>query len=313
MRSHLRTALLVTSMTAAATAQGLQYPSTRTVDQVDTYHGTKVPDPYRWLEDDTSAETAAWVEAQNKVTFSYLEKIPYRAQLLKRLNSLYDYAKYSTPSRKGEHYFFTRNSGLQNQSVLYIQRGLEGAPEVLIDPNTWSADGTVRLAGYEASKDGTLLAYAVSRSGSDWQELNVLDLTTRKPLADKVEWVKVSDIAWRDRGFYYSRYPTPAKGKERSSVNENHQVFYHRVGAPQAEDTLVFEDPKNPDHHVWQATLLKLNPFTHLAISYQEILFFPGPVGHLPLLLLLGAISIVFFLSGYFLFDRLRDTFAEEV
>ena len=130
--------------------------------------------------------------------------------------------------------------------MLYIQRGLEGTPEVLIDPNAWSADGTVRLAGYEASKDGTLLAYAVSRSGSDWQELNVLDLATRKPLADKVEWVKVSDIAWRDRGFYYSRYPTPAKGKELSSVNENHQVFYHRVGTPQAEDTLVFEDPKNP-------------------------------------------------------------------
>ena len=246
MRSHLRTAMLVTSMTAAATAQGLQYPTTRTVDHVDTYHGTRVPDPYRWLEDDTSAETAAWVEAQNKVTFAYLEKIPYRAPLLKRLNSLYDYAKYSTPSRKGEFYFFTKNSGLQNQSVLYIQRGLEGTPEVLIDPNAWSADGTVRLAGYEASKDGTLLAYAVSRSGSDWQELNVLDLATRKPLADKVEWVKVSDIAWRDRGFYYSRYPTPAKGKELSSVNENHQVFYHRVGTPQAEDTLVFEDPKNP-------------------------------------------------------------------
>jgi prolyl oligopeptidase len=150
------------------------------VDHVDTYHGTRVPDPYRWLEDDTSAETAAWVEAQNAVTFAYLEKIPYRAALLKRLNALYDYAKFSTPSRKGDYYFFTKNSGLQNQSVLYIQRGLDGAPEVLLDPNTWSDDGTVRLSGYAPSKDARLLAYMVSRSGSDWQEINILDLATRK-------------------------------------------------------------------------------------------------------------------------------------
>ena len=246
MTTHLRAVLLALALGAVASAQGLRYPVTRTVDHVDTYHGTKVPDPYRWLEDDTSAETAGWVEAQNTVTFAYLEKIPYRAALLKRLNALYDYAKYSTPSRKGDSYFFTKNSGLQNQSVLYIQRGLEGAPEVLIDPNTWSTDGTVRLMGYGASKDGLLLAYAVSRSGSDWQELNVLDLTTRKPLEDKVEWVKVSGIAWRGHGFYYSRYPVPAKGKELSSVNENHQVFYHRVGTPQSQDTLVFEDSKHP-------------------------------------------------------------------
>ncbi len=246
MTTHLRAVLLALALGAVVSAQGLRYPVTRTVDHVDTYHGTKVPDPYRWLEDDTSAETAGWVEAQNTVTFAYLEKVPYRAALLKRLNALYDYAKYSTPSRKGDSYFFTKNSGLQNQSVLYIQRGLEGAPEVLIDPNTWSTDGTVRLMGYGASKDGLLLAYAVSRSGSDWQELNVLDLTTRKPLEDKVEWVKVSGIAWRGHGFYYSRYPVPAKGKELSSVNENHQVFYHRVGTPQSQDTLVFEDSKHP-------------------------------------------------------------------
>ena len=152
MTTHLRAVLLALALGAVASAQGLQYPVTRTVDQVDTYHGTQVPDPYRWLEDDTSAETAGWVEAQNTVTFAYLEKIPYRAALLKRLNSLYDYAKYSTPSRKGDYYFFTKNSGFQNQSVLYIQRGLEGAPEVLIDPNTWSTDGTVRLMGYGARR-----------------------------------------------------------------------------------------------------------------------------------------------------------------
>jgi len=246
MMTKLRVGLAVVALTGVAAAQGLQYPVTRTVDHVDTYHVTKVPDPYRWLEDDTSAETAAWVEAQNKVTFAYLEKIPSRAPLLKRLNALYNYAKYSSPSRKGEYYFFSRNSGLQNQSVLYIQQGLAGTPDVLIDPNTWSADGTVRLSTFEPNKNGTLAVYGVSRSGSDWQEYNVLDLTTRKPLADKIEWVKVSSVAWRGNGFYYSRYPAPAKGKELSSVNENHQVFYHRIGTPQAQDELVFEDPRNP-------------------------------------------------------------------
>ncbi|HYB94801.1 MAG TPA: prolyl oligopeptidase family serine peptidase [Vicinamibacterales bacterium] len=238
--------LFVLALSASLSAQGLQYPDTRTVDHVDTYHGVKVADPYRWLEDDTSQQTAAWVEAQNKVTFAYLEKIPYRAQLNKRLQALYNYAKFSAPSRKGDFYFFTKNDGLQNQSVLYIQRGLNGTPEVLIDPNTWSEDGTVRLTGYAASKDGKLLAYGVSRSGSDWQEYRVLDLTTRKPLADKVEWVKVSSIAWRGNGFYYSRYPAPAKGKELSSINEDHMVYYHAIGTPQSADELVFRDEKNP-------------------------------------------------------------------
>jgi prolyl oligopeptidase len=240
------TLLGVLALSASLGAQGLQYPSTRTVDHVDTYHGTRVADPYRWLEDDTSAETAAWVEAQNKVTFAYLDKIPYRAQLTKRLNALYNYAKFSSPSRKGENYFFSKNDGLQNQSVLYIQKGLNGTPEVLIDPNTWSEDGTFRLMGYAASKDGKLLTYGVSRSGSDWQEYRVLDLTTRKLLADKIEWVKVSGIAWRGNGFYYSRYPAPSKGKELSSINEDHMVYYHRIGTPQSADELVFRDQKNP-------------------------------------------------------------------
>jgi prolyl oligopeptidase len=240
------TLLALFALTTTLGAQGLQYPTTRTVDHVDTYHGTKIADPYRWLEDDTSAETAAWVEAQNKVTFAYLDKIPYRAQLTKRLNALYNYAKYSTPSRKGENYFFSKNDGLQNQSVLYIQKGLSGTPEVLIDPNTWSEDGTFRLMGYAASKDGKLLTYGVSRSGSDWQEYRVLDLATRKLLDDKIEWVKVSGIAWRGNGFYYSRYPAPAKGKELSSINEDHMVYYHRIGTPQSADELVFRDAKNP-------------------------------------------------------------------
>jgi len=246
MTTTLKVGLAVAALSATVAAQGLQYPPTRTVDHVDTYHGTKVPDPYRWLEDDTSADTAAWVEAQNKVTFAYLDKIPYRAALTKRLNALYDYAKFSSPSRKGEYYFFSKNDGLQNQSVLYIQKGLNGTPEVLIDPNTWSADGTVRLAGFAPSKDAKLAVYGVSRSGSDWQEYNVMDLGTRTVLSDKVAWVKVSSIAWRGNGFYYSRYPQPEKGKELSSINENHQVYYHRIGTLQSADELVFSDPKNP-------------------------------------------------------------------
>jgi len=230
----------------AVVAQALQYPTTKTVDHVDTYHGTRIADPYRWLEDDTAADTAAWVEAQNKVTFAYLDKIPYRAQLTRRLNALYNYAKYSSPSRRGENYFFSKNDGLQNQSVLYIQKGLTGKPEVLIDPNKWSEDGTERLAGFAPSKDGKLAVYGVQRSGSDWTEYRVMDLTTRQPLPDRVEWVKVSSIAWRGNGFYYSRYPQPAKGKELSSINEDHMVYYHRIGTPQSADELIFRDAKNP-------------------------------------------------------------------
>jgi prolyl oligopeptidase len=236
----------ILALSVTLSAQGIQYPATKTVDHVDTYHGVKVPDPYRWLEDDASAETAAWVEAQNKVTFAYLDKIPYRAQLNKRLQALFNYAKYSSPSRRGEHYFFSKNDGLQNQSVLYIQKGLNGTPEVLIDPNKWSEDGTERLAGFAPSKDGKLAVFGVSRSGSDWIEYRVMDLSTRRVLGDRVEWVKVSTIAWRGNGFYYSRYPQPAKGTERSSINENHMVYYHRIGTPQSADELVFSDPKNP-------------------------------------------------------------------
>jgi prolyl oligopeptidase len=255
MTTHLRVGIAILTMSAALSAQsGFQYPDTRTVDHVDTYHGVKVPDPYRWLEDDTSADTARWVEAQNKVTFGYLEKIPFRAQLTDRLKQLYNYAKYSAPSRKGDYFFFRKNDGLQNQSVLYVQKGIEGKPEVLLDPNTWSSDGTVLLNAFAPSKDAKLAVYGISRSGSDWQEYNVLDLTTRKPLADKIEWVKVSGVAWRGNGFYYSRYPQPAKGKELSSANENHQVYYHRIGTPQSQDELVYDDPKHPQRFHTLAT-----------------------------------------------------------
>src|SRR5688572_14795868 len=251
---HLLSGLGILACTVTLSGQGLTYPTTRTVDHVDSYHGTKVPDPYRWLEDDTSAETAKWVEAQNTVTFAYLEKIPYRAQLTARLKALYDYAKFGMPQRRGETYFFSKNDGLQNQSVYYIQRGLNGTPELFIDPNQWSEDGTVRLTAFAPSRDGTLVGYGVSRSGSDWQEYRVMDVAARKPTSDRVEWVKVSGIAWRGTGFYYSRYPAPEKGKELSSINEDHQVYYHRLGTPQSADELVFRDAKNPQRFHTLAT-----------------------------------------------------------
>jgi prolyl oligopeptidase len=259
MRKHARVAVssfaIVLASAALAGQSGLQYPTTRTVDHVDTYHGTSVPDPYRWLEDDNSAETAEWVTAQNNVTFAYLDQIPFRAQLTTRLKRLYDYPKYSAPARKRQLFFFSKNDGLQNQSVLYVQQGLDAKPEVLLDPNSWSSDGTVRLTTFSPSRDARYAVYGVSRSGSDWQDYNVLDLDTRRPLQDKVEWVKVSNVAWRGNGFYYSRYPAPSPGKELSSANENHQVFYHRIGTPQTADELVFEDAKNPQRfHILETT-----------------------------------------------------------
>jgi len=228
---------------------------TRKSDHVDTYHGIAVPDPYRWLEDDTSAETAAWVEAQNGVTYPYLERIPFRAALQARVLQLNDYEKYSAPSRKGPYFFFSRNSGLQNQSVLFMQAGIDGEPEVLIDPNTWSPDGTVSLSIFVPSKDATHAVYGISRSGSDWQVYKVMELATKATLADTLEWVKVSGVAWFEDGFFYSRYPAPPPGKEKASINENHQVFFHRIGTPQSEDRLVYEDPSNPQRfHTVQTT-----------------------------------------------------------
>jgi prolyl oligopeptidase len=235
----------VAATTAAFAQKALDYPMTRTMDQVDTYHGTQVPDPYRWLEDDTSAETAAWVEAQNKVSFPYLEKIPFRKQLRDRVLQLNDYERYSAPSQKGPYFFFSKNQGLQNQSVLFVQKGFSGKPEVLIDPNTWSADGTVRLSTFAPSKDAKYAVYGVSRSGSDWQEYKVMELATRKILSDSLEWVKVSAVAWHGNGFYYSRYPAPKKGQEKASINENHQVYFHKIGTPQSDDVLVYDDTDN--------------------------------------------------------------------
>ena len=226
-------------------AQTPAYVTTRKIEHVDDYHGTKVADPYRWLEDETSTETEKWIEAQNATTFPYLERIPYRAALLKRVTELNDYERYSAPSRKGPYLFYFRNSGLQNQSVLYIQKGLDGAAEVLLDPNSWSDDGTVQLSAFEASKDAAYAVYGLSRSGSDWQQYKVMELATKRTLDDTIDWVKVSNVAWQGKGFYYSRYPEPPEGHEKASINENHQVFFHALGTKQAADKLVYEDAAN--------------------------------------------------------------------
>lgn len=199
-------------------------------------------DDYRWLEDDTSDATAKWVEAQNKVTFAYLEKIPFRNALKARLTEIYNYPKYSAPFRKGDYFFFYKNDGLQNQSVLYMQTGLDGTPEVLLDPNTFSEDGTSRLGAFAVSKDAKYAAYGISKGGSDWQTYYVMELATKKQLPDTLNWVKVSGIAWEGDGFYYSRYPEPSDKKRTLGEKRISSSYYHKVGTPQSQDELVFED-----------------------------------------------------------------------
>jgi len=228
-------------------APALAYPETKRGETVDDYFGTRVPDPYRWLEEDANVpEVASWVAAQNKVTFAYLEKIPFRQKIKDRLTQLFNYPKYSAPTRRGEYFFYTKNDGLQNQAVWYRQKGLDGAPKVLLDPNKLSADGTTRLGSVGLSKDGKYFGYGVSKGGSDWNDIYVLDVTSEQLEPDHIEWAKFTSVAWQGNGFYYSRYPTPEPGHELTSKNVFHQVYYHKVGTPQPEDTLVYEDKTNP-------------------------------------------------------------------
>ena len=225
----------------------LTYPVTQKGTTVDDYFGTKVSDPYRWMEDDKSAETKDWVTAQNKVTFGYLNQIPYRAKFQSAIEKVFNYPKYSAPARKGEWYYFYKNDGLQNQSVLYRQKGLDGKIEEVIDPNKLSKEGTTRLTLFGLNKDGKYAVLGLSEGGSDWQTYKVRDMTTGKDLADKLDWVKISGAAWSDNGFYYSRYPAPEKGASALSVkNENHQVWFHKVGTAQSADVLIYEDKNNP-------------------------------------------------------------------
>ena len=233
-------------MSCASQQQKIVYPETAKVDTVDVYFGTQVPDPYRWLENDTSAATAAWVAAENQVTNDYLSKIPFREQLLKRLTDLANYEKIGTPFKKHAKYYFYKNDGLQNQSVLYVQDTLDGEPRVFLDPNKLSDDGTVALTGLSFSKDGKYAAYTISRSGSDWSEVFVMDVATGQLLEDHIEWAKFAGPSWRGDGFYYSAYDAPKKGKEFSNVNENHKVYYHKLGEPQSADKLVYQNPAFP-------------------------------------------------------------------
>ena len=225
------------------------YPPARKSNQVDDYHGVKVADPYRWLEDLDSEETRQWVEAENKLTFSFLNSIPERAGIRDRLTKLWDYEKYGVPFKEGNRYFYTRNSGLQNQSVLYTVNTLDAQPQEVLDPNVLSADGTVAVSGMEASHDGKLLAYSLSASGSDWQEWKVRDVATGKDLSDDLKWVKFSGVSWtRDgKGFFYSRYDEP-KSETLKATNYFQKIYYHKLGTPQAEDVLVYE---RPDQKEW--------------------------------------------------------------
>ena len=224
----------------------MTYPNTRKSEQVDDYHGTKVADPYRWLEYDNSAETAAWVKAENDFTNAYFAKIPYRAQVKQRLEQLFNYPKFTPPDRRGDSYVFSKNDGLQNQNVIYLQKTPDDSPELLLDPNKFSQDGTSRLGVFAVSRDGHYCGYGISTGGSDWQEARVMEVNGRKLLDDDLKWLKVTDMAWAGNGFFYSRYPAPEGGHELSSKNENHTVYYHRVGTPQSQDELVFEDKAHP-------------------------------------------------------------------
>ena len=224
----------------------VQYPETKKVDVVDDYHGTKVPDPYRWLEYDTAQDVMAWVEAENKVTFGYLDQIPFRQAIKKRYTELFNYPKLSSPRKIGDYYLFYKNDGLQNQSVIYIQKGLDGTPEVFIDPNKLSEDGTVSISLLGNSKDNIYIAISRSEAGSDWNQIYIMDVETRKELPDRIQWVKFSGASWYKDGFFYSRYPEPEPGAELTRQNLYHAVYYHKLGTDQSEDKLIYEDRQNP-------------------------------------------------------------------
>ncbi len=230
---------------------GNGYPETKTVEVVDNYHGTAVADPFRWLEGDVreSAEVEAWVNAQNAVTNAYLDGLSHRDVIKQRLTELWDYERYSVPFRKGERIFYSRNDGLQNQSVLYMQDGVTDAGRILIDPNIWSADGTVALAEVVPSADGKLLAYGVQDGGSDWRTWRIMDIDSGEVMQDELIWLKFTSVSWArgGSGFYYSRYPAPADGEEMQSLNLNQKVYFHRIGTIQDQDELVHETPDNPE------------------------------------------------------------------
>lgn len=233
----------------------VKYPVTEMGDVTDDYHGTMIADPYRWLEFDTAENVKAWVKEQNKVTYAFLDQSPARKIFKKRLEEIFDYPKVGAPRKVGDYYFYYKNSGLQNQAVIYYKKGLDGKEEVFIDPNALSDKGTVSIGLLGASADNQFIAYSRSEAGSDWMEIHVMEIASKTEVKDQIKWAKFSDATWYQDGFFYSRYPTPAKGKELSAANEYHSVYYHRMGDPQESDQLIFEDKKNPlRYHYVQLT-----------------------------------------------------------
>ncbi|MHB8519386.1 MAG: prolyl oligopeptidase family serine peptidase [Limisphaerales bacterium] len=250
IRSTLLTAAVASLTGCAHTSSRLHYPVARATNQVDIYHGVAVRDPYRWMEDLDAPPTKEWVEAENKVTFAYLDGIPERAAIKRRLTQLWNYERYGVPFKEGGRYFFTKNDGLQNQAVLYTMTSLDGAPAVLLDPNKLSTDGTVALSGYAISEDGNFMAYGLATAGSDWQEWKVRDVRTGQDLPDLIHWVKFSGASWTKdgKGFFYSRYDEPTDATKLTKANYFQKLYYHRLGTPQAEDRLVYE---RPDQKEW--------------------------------------------------------------
>jgi prolyl oligopeptidase len=255
-QSYINTLILISLFifTVYHDRSKITYPKTRKVDVVDTYHGVSVEDPYRWLEDDQSMQTNRWVKAQNRTTEKFLRKIPFRKKIKNRLTELNDYEKWGTPFQEGNKFYFYKNDGLQNQWVLYRQDNLNTEPEIVLNPNTFSEDGTVALRGTYFSNDSRYLGYGVSSSGSDWKEFYVLDLNTHQLLNDHIQWIKFSGMAWTENGFYYSTFPKPDEGDELSGTNENSKVFYHELGTDQNTDILIFADPENPRHSPYVST-----------------------------------------------------------
>ena len=237
---------------APLSAQTLKYPETKKDDVVEDYHGTRVADPYRWLEDQNGARTAEWVQAQNGVTYPYLNALPEREGIRKRLTELWNYERFSAPFKEGGQYFYYRNSGLQNQSVLYVQKTLKDSARVLLDPNTLSTDGTVALASIAISSDGKLMGYGTATSGSDWNEFHVRDVATGKDLGDHIKWAKFSGMSWlrNNRGFLYSRYPEPKDDEKLKAALANQMLYYHEVGTDQSKDRLIYARPDKPDWFV---------------------------------------------------------------
>jgi prolyl oligopeptidase len=279
MKKYTLLFLFPALLLATSCKENLKYPVARKVDSADNYFGTKVADPYRWMENDTSRERAEWVLAENQVTEKYLSKIPFRETLRTKLIKTWNYPRFGLPFREGPWYFFYKNDGLQNQSVLYVRNGLDGMPRVLLDPNTMSADGSVSLAGVSASHDGRYLAFRVANKGSDWNEIHILEIRTGKLLPDTLKWAKFSGMAWKKDGFYYSRYEEPQPGQELTEQNQNQKVYYHVAGTPQKNDLLVYENRNAPNlGHTAQVTederfliLYETESTTNKALYYQDL------------------------------------------